>query len=347
MWFGTASQHHKKMYKLIFILLIIFFLASCGGESVREKESNQELPADRFTELKMRAEKEPENAAVFNELALYYLSLDHFNEALHNINKSLQIEPNNTAHFVTLSDIYLMMGDAERAKLTLYRAMDMEPANADIYVHVGRIHVFLEDYPRAFENLRQAIELDKNNSNAYFWRGVVRLETGDTARAISDWQVAVAHNPDSFDGYFQLGLLMAERKDRFAFDYLDHALRSAPPEPDLLYDIGMAFQGLGRFSKAIETYEHILTMDTCFYRAWYNIGYIHLVELEEYIPAIEYFTRALNCKNDYAEALYNRGLAYEVLENYASARSDYQAVLRIRVNFPKAIEGLNRLDSMQ
>jgi len=335
------------MHKIGFILLIIFFLVGCGGEPVQEKEDAKELPADKLTELKMRAEKEPRNAGVFNELALYYLSRDNFNEALHNINKSLDLEPNNTAHFVTLSDIYLMMGDAERAKLTLYRAMDMEPNNPEIYLHVGRIHVYTEDYPRAFENLRRAIELDRANSKAYFWRGVARLETGDTTRAISDWQLAIAHNPESFDGYFQLGLLMAERNDRFAFDYLVHALRLAPPDPELLYDIAMAFQEIYRFSKAIETYEHIISVDSCYAPAWYNIGFLHLVEFEEYNLAIEYFSRALECRNDYADAVYNRGLAYEILEDYPRARRDYQEALRLRVNFPKAIEGLNRLDRIQ
>jgi tetratricopeptide (TPR) repeat protein len=334
----------RSTFSLIFLSLIVF--SGCGGGSVPGSQEKTDLPADRLSELKLRAKQDPNNAEAFNDLALYYLSRDNFNDALHNVNKSLQLQPENTKFFVTLSDIYLMMGDAERAQLILFRAMDIEPNNAEIYVHVGRLQVYMEDYPRAFENLRKALELDRNNSRAYFWRGLAMLENGDTVRAISDWQLAVANDPESFDGYFQLGLLMAERKDRFAFDYLEHAFRLAPPDPELLYDIGMAFQEIERYNKATEVYEHILTIDTCFYKAWYNIGYINLVELEEFATAIEHFTKSIRCRNDYVDAVYNRGLAFELLGDYQNARSDYQESLRISINYPRAIEALNRLDRM-
>jgi len=322
-------------------------LASCGNRTNNiETDGNEPMP-DKLSELYQRSEREPGNAMVYNELALYYLGKDNFNKALGNINKSLQLEPQNPVHFVTLSDIYLMMGDAERAQLTIYRALDLDPNNAELYVHIGRLHVFMEEYAKAFENLRRAVELDRNNSQAFFWRGVGMLETGDTAQAISDWQLAVANDPESFQGYFYLGMLMAERNDRFASDYLDHALRLAPPDANLYYDIGMAFQEIERYNKAVETYMQILGIDSCFYRAWYNIGYLNLVKFGEYTIAADYFSKALHCKPDYADAMFNRGLAYELLGDYHNARNDYQATLRIHVNYQKAIDALNRLDLMQ
>lgn len=335
---------------IIFILLfsgMLIIISGCGGNAVRKEKASDIVPIDKLGELKLSAEQEPENPDVYNDLAIYYLGIDNFNDALHNINKSLQLEPGNTKYFITLSDIYLMMGDADRALLTMYRALELEPSNADLYVNIGRLQVFTADYTRAYENLRRALEIDGYNSKAYFWRGFAKLENSDTLAAINDWQLAVANDPESFDGYFQLGLLMAERNDRFAFDYLDHALRLAPSEPELLYDIGMALQGIQRFSKAIESYEQILGLDSCFYKAWYNIGYIKLVEMQEFNLAIEYFSKTLECKPDYVEAVYNRGLAFELLEQFESARKDYKAALNLRTNFPNAIKALNRLDQLQ
>jgi len=329
------------------VFVIVLLLASCGGRKDNIQTVSSDQKPDKLSELLGRAEREPGNAMVYNELALYYLSQDLLNNALSSINKSLQIEPQNPVHFVTLADIYLMMGDADRAQLTLYRALDIEPNNAELYVHIGRMHVYMEDYPRAFENLRRALDLDRNNSKAYYWRGVARLETGDTTRAINDWQLAVANDPESFEGYFQLGMLMAERNDRFASDYLEHALRLAPPDADLMYDIGMAFQNIERFNKSVETYQRILEIDSCYFKAWYNIGYLNLVEFNEYAVAADYFSKALRCKPDYADAIFNRGLAYELLGDFSNARNDYQATLRILVNYPKAIDALNRLDSLQ
>jgi tetratricopeptide (TPR) repeat protein len=337
----------KSILSVLTFLSLAFILSGCVGDRIQENAEEKDIPTDRLSELKVLADQEPDNAEIFNELALYYLSQDNFNDALHNVNKSLQLEPENIRFLVTLSDIYLMMGDAERAQLTLYRAMELEPGNADIYVGVARLQVYTEDYTRAFENLRKALELDRSNSKAYFWRGLALLENGDTAKAISDWQLAVANDQESFEGYFQLGLLMAERNDRFAFDYLDHALRLAPADPEIMYDIGLAFQEIGRFNKASETYEKILAIDSCFHKAWYNIGYIQLVEMEAYELAVDNFSKALRCNTDYVDAIYNRGLAHELLGNYIKARSDYQEALKISVNYARAIEGLNRLDQLQ
>jgi tetratricopeptide (TPR) repeat protein len=337
----------RSIIYLLFVAIVLIILSGCGGGKDQHKNGSNILPPDRLGALKLKALQEPENPDVFNELAIYYLGIDNFNDALHNINKSLQLQPGNTKYFITLSDIYLMMGDAERAQLIMYRALDLEPNNAELYVNIGRIQVYTEDYTRAYENLRKALEIDSYNSKAYFWRGFAKLENSDTLAAINDWQLAVANDPDSFDGYFQLGMLMAERNDRFAFDYLDHALRLAPSEPELLYDIGMALQGIQRFSKAIESYEQILSLDSCFTKAWYNIGYINLVEMEEFSSAIEYFSRALECDPEYVEAIYNRGLAYEILGQYDNARKEYKTALDARTNYQNAIEGLNRLDQIQ
>lgn len=337
----------RSIIYFLSISILLIFLSGCGGNTIRQEKGNGVLPLDRLAELKLKSEQEPENPDVYNDLALYYLGIDNFNDALHNINKSLQLEPGNTKYFITLSDIYLMMGDADRAQLIMYKALDLEPNNAEIYVNIGRIQVYTADYTRAYENLRKALEIDSYNSKAYFWRGFAKLENNDTLAAINDWQLAVANDPESFDGYFQLGLLMAERNDRFAFDYLDHALRLSPSEPELLYDIGMALQGIQRFNKAIESYEQILALDSCFSKAWYNIGYINLVELEEFNTAIQYFSKALECNPDYVEAVYNRGLAYEMLGQFDNARKEYNAALNARTNYPNAIEGLNRLDQIQ
>ncbi|MBE0664128.1 MAG: tetratricopeptide repeat protein [Bacteroidales bacterium] len=337
----------RSILSFLLVTGMLIILSGCGGNSAEQKKGNEELPHDKLSELKLKSEQEPENPDIFNELALYYLGNDNFNDALHNINKSLELEPGNTRYFITLSDIYLMMGDADRAQLIMYKALDLEPNNAEIYVNIGRIQVYTADYTRAYENLRKALEIDSYNSKAYFWRGFAKLENRDTLAAINDWQLAVANDPESFDGYFQLGLLMAERNDRFAFDYLDHALRLAPSEPELLYDIGMALQEIQRFSKAIESYERILALDSCFYKAWFNIGYINLVELEEFNIAIEYFSKAVKCNPDYIEAVYNRGLAYEMLGQFDNARKEYRTALDARINYPNAIEGLNRLDQIQ
>lgn len=329
---------------LIFLLFFLFW----GCNSLKNKNDQPENEIkDSFEALLQLAAQQPENADIFHELALYYLARENFNDALHNINKSLELEPKNTKYYITFSDIYLLMGNIEHARFTLYKALDIDEENDEIYVNIGKLHIYTEDYPQAFENLRKALELNKNNSEAYFWRGMAWLENYDTIEAINDWQIAVARDPEKFDYYYYLGILLSERKDRFATDYLDHALRLSPENTEILYVIGMAFHEIESYNKAIETYKRILEINSCDHRALFNIGYINLVENENYDEAIRYFSEALNCYPEYADALYNRGLAYEQMMNFGIARKDYEEVLKISINYQKAIDALNRLDKNQ
>ena len=87
-------------------------------------------------------------------------------------------------------------------------------------------------------------------------------------------------------------------------------------------------------------------MDTTFRDAHYNIGYINLVYLLDFKAASECFTKAIEIDSLYAESWYNRGLSYEQLKEYQKAYEDYQKALKLKVNYDKAIEGLNRLDKL-
>ena len=70
-----------------------------------------------------------------------------------------------------------------------------------------------------------------------------------------------------------------------------------------------------------------------------------MVMLGDYEQAIAYFDRAAQLNPNYFEAIYNKAYCYELLGDYQTARELYNAVLKIEVNYEKAIEGLNRIYS--
>ena len=60
---------------------------------------------------------------------------------------------------------------------------------------------------------------------------------------------------------------------------------------------------------------------------------------------MKFFDESIKKDPEYFEAYYNRGYAYELSGDYRKAYEDYQKSLKIKVNYDKAIEGLNRLDN--
>jgi tetratricopeptide (TPR) repeat protein len=75
------------------------------------------------------------------------------------------------------------------------------------------------------------------------------------------------------------------------------------------------------------------------------MGYIYLVELQDYEMAEKAFSQAISIDPGYAEAVYNLGRTYEAQKRYSDAIQQYRTALTIRTNYDLAIEGLNRLES--
>jgi tetratricopeptide (TPR) repeat protein len=69
------------------------------------------------------------------------------------------------------------------------------------------------------------------------------------------------------------------------------------------------------------------------------------VYLKDFKKAVQFFTESIKKDPEYAEAYFNRGYAHELAGDYKNAYADYQKSLKIKVNYDKAIEGLNRLDT--
>jgi tetratricopeptide (TPR) repeat protein len=142
----------------------------------------------------------------------------------------------------------------------------------------------------------------------------------------------------------ELGLLFSIRNNRLAVDYFENALKLNPKSIEALYGLGMFYQGNGETHKAIMEYDSILRIDPKYKMAHFNIGYIYLVYIRDYKKAVEYFTDAISCDSKYAEAFYNRGYTYELMGDMQNAKKDYNNALKIRTNYQKPIDGLNRID---
>jgi len=145
----------------------------------------------------------------------------------------------------------------------------------------------------------------------------------------------------------QLGDLYAIKKDPLAEAYLKNALKIRPKSIEALYMLGMYYQENSEYAKAIEVYQNLAQIDSSFREAPYNIGYIYMVYLKDFKQAISYFTESLKKDPEYHQAYFNRGYAYELSGDYKMATEDYQRSLKIKVNYDKAIEGLNRIDKLK
>jgi tetratricopeptide (TPR) repeat protein len=330
-----------------FLLLVLLSLAGCGGGGDNKSVAGADSTKVRLENLNRLISKDASNPDLYNNRARFYLGDHQVDLALKDINKAITLDPKNPVFYITLSDIYLLMGQPVNCKENLTKAISLDSGNDEAKLKMAKLLLIMKDYPGCYEQVRQLLLLDKSNSQAYYTRAIALLEQGDTNRAIGDLMQAVNLNQDYYDAYVQLGELYALHKDPKAAGYLKNALNVRPQSKEALYMLGMFYQETEQFKSALDVYENLARVDTTIRSAPYNMGYIYLVYLKDFPKAVTLFTEALKRDPGYFEAYFNRGYAYELSGDYGKAYDDYQHSLKIKVNYEKAITGLNRLDKLR
>jgi len=317
---------------------------SCSNK--KEKQWYESMPEE-VVKIYKEIEKNPKNADLYVELSRYYTNLRELDSALNNALIALRLAPNNSDMYVAVSDVYFAMEYIDNAEDMLEKAIGLNNKNNDAYLKLGMLYLSRADYKQTEEILTKAIQLQTHNPQAYHILGWNYRKKGDTALAIRNYHVATDQNPDYFDAYLELGFLHHCRLNRLAIDYYNNALNIQPDNVQVLYNISMFYQETGDFEKALEKYRMILQIDPNNKFALHNMGWIYLFGQDKFEEAATFFTKAIEQDSTYVEAVYKRGFCFEQLKKYDYARQDYMYSLRLVNNYPKAIEGLNRLDKLR
>jgi len=332
-------------YFLLGCLLIVFF--ACNQNNPKNENTLATLAdssAFALKEIVNKIKSDPDNDKLYIERADHYLAEGKVDSALRDILFAIDINKQNPGHFNTLSDAYLALGNPDKCLDAIDKALQLDPANKDALLRKGRLLMIMRNYKECYQTIDQLLQIDRINPVAYFVKGYAQLEQGDTTNAIKNFLVAADQDQRYFDPYLQLGMLYSERKNPLAVEYLNTAITLRPMAIEPYYQLALFFQENGNVKKAIITYESILNIDPSHQFSLYNLGYIYLVYMEDFVKGSEYFTQVIELNPQYTEAYYNRGYCYELSGKADLARKDYQKTLEISANYPKAVEGLNRLD---
>jgi tetratricopeptide (TPR) repeat protein len=336
-----------KKYLLLFT--VVFLFAACGGDDdTKGKGSGVKDPTKLvLRDINQKLEADPGNADLYDDRARYYMYAAQYELALKDINKAVSISPKNPTFYLTLSDVYLLMGKPTNSGDALKMALSFDPKNNPALLRMAKLNLILKEYKTSASYIDKALAVEPVNPQAYFTKALVLLETGDTVKAVESLKKAVDQNQHYFEALMELGQLYSMKKDPMTADYFTNALKVQPDSKEALYLLGMFYQETNQYEQAIKTYTTLTRVDTLNRNAPYNIGYIYLVYLKDFPKAADYFTSALHRDPGYFEAYFNRGYAYELDGKYREATQDYEKALSIKVNYQKAIDGLNRLDKMR
>ncbi len=335
------------MNKLIpVIILVITVIIGCDNTTNR-KQANYPDNADSLLILTDLISNDSLNYDLFSQRASLYLRKGNIDPALRDIQSALKISPDNPKLFILLSDVYLILGQTENSIASLKKAIKLNPESEIPFLKLSEIYLLLDDPKTAINYTNEAISINRYNPESYYMKAMCMMENRDTAEAIINFRLSANYDTTNYMTYMQLGAIYTSKNDSSSKLYFEKALRISPDDERALYYLGMYYQERTKFDKAIEKYSRLTELYPTNRRAFYNMGYLYLVEFKDFQNAKDMFEKAVEISPSFVEAVYNLGRSYEALGDYTAARENYWKALDLLPNYPLAVQSLNRLDDIQ
>lgn len=312
-----------RSLKQLFLILSIGLLFACGGKenNVKFEEMSE---SEKISYLNAKIRKEPNNADLFFKRSETLFKKGELTEAYSDIERAILIEKKKVEYHVLKADILFAQGDTDLAFSALQTAKEVDGKYIEAYLKSAELSLYLKDYEKTMFDVKQAIILDKLNPTAYFLRGWALKEQGDTINAVKDYQKAIELKSDYEQAYEELGILYAQKGDALAIEYLNSTININPKNYSAMYILALFYQEHNAIAQALDTYQKLLEIKPDHADALHNVGYINLVEKQDYDIAIECFNSAIKVDSLFWQAYVSRAEAYEKKGETAKAKADFQ-----------------------
>ena len=332
-------------YTILYLSIIAVFLVSCTNTSNNTNTAiNNNI--DSISVLNNLLSNDSLNPNLLANRAKLYYKNGMIDPALRDLQAALKISPNDPSLFLLLSDIYFVLGQTENSIASLKKAIRLNPKNEHAYLKLSETYILLNKANTAIKYADEAISLNRQNAESYYVKAMGLLENRDTSAAIINLGISANLDTNNYMTFMQLGAIYTAKDDPQSKKYFEKALSIIPNDERALYYLGMYYQEEGNFEKAIETFTTFANYYPTNKRVYYNLGYIYLVEYQDYNKAKNMFESAISISPGYVEAVYNLGRTNEAMGDYELARLQYKKALELLPNYPLAVQGMNRLDDI-
>ncbi|MEG2070083.1 MAG: tetratricopeptide repeat protein [Bacteroidales bacterium] len=330
-----------KRYWIILGAILLLSFSACKNNDKKYEGLGQEL-----VKLCKEIDKNPKDAELYYQRATYYYEKGFIEKAMEDISTCIKLNDTKSKYYILLSDVYFAQKETDLTEEMLQKAIEKDPKNNEARLKLAELYFHLRMFKECNTILDEAIKNQTHNPKAHLIRAFCLKEQQDTVGALRMLQLVIDQDPTQVRAFLELGYYYQNKLDPIAISYYQNALNIDPNNVEINYNLAKLYQDLGEIEKAIEQYKILLAINPNNIAALNNLGYIYLVDKDQYEEAISIFTKAIEKDSLFVNAICNRGVAFENLKQYENARQDYLYANSIDETFEPAILGLNRLDKI-
>lgn len=269
-------------------------------------------------------EIEPENTTAIWYTAQAYYNINCYAEALRYYKKSTKVSQYENA-FINLGGFSAQMGYDEIARYALDKALEYNPQSATAYASKGGNDIQYGRFESARENLNKAIEADSTNAGAYMNMSIVCILEDDEDGRLKYLTKYMELMPNDAVAYSAMGQLKKREKDKNYKADLWKGIEAC----------NMVLQK-NRFDKIIARRAKL-----------YNtLGKYELAK-RDYLQALEIYNEAVTDLPDSWFMRFHRAEIYIGLKEYDKAQVDFEAVLEMNPAHPTVPKDLDKLKELK
>ena len=197
---------------------------------------------------------------------------DQFNEALVMVNEAIIKFPNSAIAYDLKGMILKKQGKFADSVDAFSKAVEVEPDFAIGWYNLGRIERSLNHFKKAKTYLDRAIELQGGLTKAYFERALLFKQIGEKEKALDDYNTIIKMKGDTYMEAFSNRGLTKKMLGDFggALADLNQAIEEFPQNAELRKNRGNLQLLFGLHRKAIDDYTQAIALDENYAEAHYN-----------------------------------------------------------------------------
>ena len=196
----------------------------------------------------------------------YYIQSGRLEQALAELQKSIEADPDAAAPHVTKGRVLLGLNRPDEALEALEKAERLDPADAEVPKMVGRVYLQLAatdasaDYAtKAEQAFKRALELDPEEQESLFYLALIYERTGRSEEALEVKQQLLSVNPTLHDVWVSVATGLRDQGDlQGELDALMKANELEPGNAELLMRAGEIHESMGQQLKANDYYNQAI-----------------------------------------------------------------------------------------
>jgi tetratricopeptide (TPR) repeat protein len=291
-------------------------------------------------ELDMTAEKKPGKYKDRVKTGIWNTSIGHF---------EIAAAAFNTGDYDVAMKGFNMSGDVISFMLAngLVDEGDENPVNIqrDSYQNAALCALNMKDYDKAAEIYNVMVSEDLANDKVFANLASILISKSEfeaAKRVIDKGRELYPENASLIES--ELNYYIGTDQSEMAVDKLETAIANDPNNPDLFFNLALAYDKLGDKEKMVAAYEKIIEVDPSYYSAYLNLGAFYNEEANAVIVKMNEepdWQKAIELEPE-RNAFYNKALPY--LEKAYELHPDKEEVKRA---LERIYANLNMLDKIE